>query len=270
MDIPDLGIREIPHSRKAVICRAASVSESTVVTQFPELFNSELGCCKKHSVKKIPFKSGINIKQIKKPHSLGAAEDELVWIEVQKLLKDGVIEETSEEPHVIPAFTVAKGDGGRRLVLDFRRMNSYVRKEPFLNMNKDHSVASVQPFSVGSTLDLNQAFHQVEIHPDLKRYFGFSVQGRFYVFKRLPFGYVNSSFEFLRAVQKTVIQIRKEIRSQLIFFFNHEYLKWQQLNISATEISHNGCTRQAQSDWTRTEVTVHCSLLIVQSAKGVF
>jgi len=218
MELPDLGIREIPHSRKAVVCRALCDTRMDLVSRFSELFGATLGCCKNHTVKNIPFKSGVNVKQMKKPASLGAAEEELVWCEVQELLKAGVVEEVEDEPNIIPAFTVGKKNGSRRLVLDFRRLNSYIQREPYVRTNKEHVVSSIKSFKIGSSLDLCSAFHQIQVDEKIKKYFGFTVKGRLYVFKRLPFGYVNSSFEFLRAIHKTVNKIQKKIGSQLVCY----------------------------------------------------
>ena len=74
------------------------------------------------------------------------------------------------------------------------------------------------PFTIGSSLDLRRAYNQIEIDEGVRRYFGFRIGGQAYVYNRLPFGYVNSPYEFLRAIHKSIAKIRKETTSQTVLY----------------------------------------------------
>ena len=133
------------------------------------------------------------------------------------MIRDGVISETAEEPHLVPIFTVPKKEGKeRRPVLDFRKFNAYIQKEHFIAQNREHCISGVQRFTVGSSLDICQAFHHVPLGKGIE--IGFSLRGRFYRYNTLPFGYCNSGYEFQRALFKTLSKVRGRISSQLISY----------------------------------------------------
>ena len=127
--------------------------------------------------------------------------------ELFKLAQLGPIQETIEEPYVIPAFGVPKKNGAIRAVLNFRKFNSCIQHQPFLLVNHEFSLAVVWPYTIGSTLDLANAYSQVLLHPSLWRYMRVSVGGRFSQYMRLPFGYHNSPHEFLWALWPTMHHI---------------------------------------------------------------
>ena len=117
---------------------------------------------------------------------------------------------------LMPIFGVPKKNGGERIVADLRRLNSYVKKEPYMKTCREHVVAGIRPFAVGSSLDIARAYNQIVLAQEIRRFFGFAHRGRQYVFNRLPFGHSNSPFEFQRALDKT---LRKtNVRSQLVVY----------------------------------------------------
>ena len=66
---------------------------------------------------------------------MGPVEDRAVLQELLKLVKLGVVRETTQEPYIIPAFGVPKKNGIIWLVLDFRKFNSCIQHQPFLPIN---------------------------------------------------------------------------------------------------------------------------------------
>ena len=149
--------KEIQVRKRVAVCNVCTGKD--LCEEFPELFKPGLGACRTYQVESMPFKTGIHIKQQGKPPSLGRAEDDLVWKEMEKLLEDEVIQEVQTEPDMIPAFCEPK-KRERRLVLDFRKLNSYIQKEPYLRTNRDHTISAVEP----STLVL----HWICLKPTIK------------------------------------------------------------------------------------------------------
>ena len=82
------------------------------------------------------------------------------------------------------------------------------------------SLAALRPFRIGSALDLSNAYLQVRLAPHLWRAVGLAVAGRFFEYTRLPFGYNNSSHEFLRALWPTVRRVSRRIQSQVLFYMD--------------------------------------------------
>ena len=220
MKVADWGITDIKSRDAVMACQEAEDLEVSWEQRFPELFSEGLGLCKTHKVTKLPFKTGVNIKQMKKPPSLSPAEGSSLDSALKDLLQQGVISEASSEPLILPIFPVRKKDGGHRPVLDMRLLNAYVHQEPFIKFNKEHSVAGLRSFKVGSALDLASAFNQVELGESVRRYFGFTLRDKMYVYNRLPFGYCNAPYEFQRALHKSLVKIMPKVQSQVVVYMD--------------------------------------------------
>ena len=82
------------------------------------------------------------------------------------------------------------------------------------------SLAALHPFCIGSVLDLSNAYLQVRLAPRLWHAIGLAVAGRFFEYMRLPFGYSNSSHEFLRALWPTVRRVSSRIQSHILFYMD--------------------------------------------------
>eukprot|EP00210_Caulerpa_lentillifera_P005398 g5160.t1 len=193
---------------------------SQILAEFPLLCQSGLGRCIDYEVREIPFKHPLPRQQMPYASASGPSEEAKLLTEIQKLLDLGVLEEVSKEPYLIPVFAIPKKTGDVRLVLDFRKFNACVEFQPFLPVHREHSVAQIRPFVVGSALDLSNAYFQIPLAKKLQRYFGISVSGRFFQYRRLPFGYHNSPCEFLRGLQPVLVRIRRSISSQLVAYMD--------------------------------------------------
>ena len=216
---PDGSVMDLERKSKTIPLRAISSEvKAELVQEFTTLFSDTLGRCTTHRINDLPFRHAINVKRESKPRLMGPAEEAELLPHVKEMLDEGVISEATEEPLMMPLFPVEKKDGSLKPVLDVRRLNSYVHPEPFAGINKEHAVASVRPFAIGSSLDLKRAYNQIEIDASIRKYFGFMVGGQAYVYNRLPFGYVNSPHEFLRAIHKSITKIRKKTTSQIIIY----------------------------------------------------
>ena len=210
--IPDKGVVLIPEGRKGRgFCHVVrnlsgsvhlpTVSVPTWVaalkSKYAGVFEAGLGTCRTYLVRSFPFRFPLPWKSQPRSPLTGPAEEAKVLEEVLKLVKLGAVREVTHEPYVIPAFGVPKKNGLTRLVLDFRKFNSCIRHQPFLPVHREMSLASLRPFCIGSSLDLSNAYLQVRLDPRLWRAVGLAVAHRFFKYMRLPFGYSNSSHEFL-------------------------------------------------------------------------
>lgn len=102
-------------------------------------------------------------------------EEAKVLTNVLKLVELGAVREVTHEPYIIPAFGVPKKNSAIRLVFDFRKFNLCIRHQYFLPVNRDFSLASIKPFTIGSAMDLCNAYLQVSLHPRLWRYMGLTI-----------------------------------------------------------------------------------------------
>ena len=221
LKIADEGLLPIEERQGPVALNTASSSVvQDLISSFPELCKPSLGRCRTYEVTSIPFKCPLPRQQRPYQSATSPREQSLVLKEVEKLVELGAVTEVTTEPFCIPVFAIPKKTGDVRLVMDFRKFNTCVEQQPFLPVNRDHSMATIRPYAVGSALDLSNAYFQVALHPSLHRYFGISVAGRFFQYRRLPFGYHNSPAEFLRALRPTLQRIRRQISSQLLDYMD--------------------------------------------------
>ena len=106
---------------------------------------------------------------------------------IQGLLKQGVIE-TSLSNYSSPMFLVPKSTGGYRAVVDFRELNKRIAIEsvPLPDIHSAfHWFAKAKYFT---TLDLNQAYHQIPLAKASKPLTAFCTDWNLYLYTRVPFG----------------------------------------------------------------------------------
>ena len=75
---------------------------------------------------KMSINTGDHLPTAKKPYALALKHYDWVRDEIDKLLKAGVIQE-SHSSWSTPIVVVPKGDGGKRLCMDFRALNAITR-----------------------------------------------------------------------------------------------------------------------------------------------
>ena len=108
-------------------------------------------------------------------------------------------------PRVVNPLTVAQNKSGKlRLVLDCRHINKHLFQFKFKYENSE--IAKVL-FGEGDflfTFDLKSAYHHIMIDRSFIEYLGFQWDGRFYVFKVLPFGLATAGFIFSKVTREAV------------------------------------------------------------------
>ena len=91
---------------------------------------------------KISIDTGDHPLIAKKPYTLAIKHHELVKEEIDKLLEVGVIKE-SHSSWSAPIVVVPKGDGGKRMCVDYRALNAISRKYIWPMPRIDHILAKL-------------------------------------------------------------------------------------------------------------------------------
>ena len=120
---------------------------------------------------------------------------EFVEEAIQDLVESGRVVETNVPPRVVNPFSVSvQANGKKRLILDLRYVNKFLRK---VHVKYEDWKTAMSYFSRGAymfSFDLKSGYHHVEIFEGHQTYLGFSWkhsssnQVKFYVFTVLPFG----------------------------------------------------------------------------------
>ena len=123
--------------------------------------------------------------------------------EVVQLQKKGVVKRVKERPHCCSPLTVAcrklaSGKVKCRLCLDLsRKVNKHLKKEGVKLATLQKSFQLLEKGDFQATYDLSSAYHHIKIHPDHKKYLGFSIPGEggpeYYQFECMPFGLASAT-----------------------------------------------------------------------------
>ncbi len=113
-------------------------------------------------------------------------------VELDVLLAQGVIEH-SDAMWAFPAIPVRKKDGGLRLVVDYRRLNSITPSLPFYMPTVEEVIAKLGGAQYFSKIDLTKGFHQIPIEKESITFI--TPFGKFR-YLRLPFGLKNAPAHF--------------------------------------------------------------------------
>ena len=106
---------------------------------------------------------------------------------------------------VNPLVVVDKSNGDVRLCLDMRQANQAIVREKHPVPTVEETLQEISGAKVFSKLDLNMAFHQIELHPDCRDITTFAAPNGLCRYKRLIFG-VNMATEKFQQIIWSIIQ----------------------------------------------------------------
>ena len=144
------------------------------------------------------------------PNSIPRNHMSLVDMEIKSLLDKGVIVLCDHEPgeFISPIFTVPKKDGNVRLILNLKRLNSFIKNSHF-KMDTIHTILKlVTPNCWMVSLDLKDAYYSVKIHSDFQKYLKFTYHGLLYKYTVFPNGLSTCPRKFTKMMKPPLSQLR--------------------------------------------------------------
>ncbi|XP_058840771.1 uncharacterized protein LOC131696235 [Topomyia yanbarensis] len=112
---------------------------------------------------------------------------------LDNMVRDNIIEPSNSD-WALPIVPVKKRDSEDvRLCLDARKLNERTKRDAYPLPHQNRILSHLGPFKYLSTIDLTQAFLQVPLNRESRKYTAFSIPGKgLFQFTRLPFGLINS------------------------------------------------------------------------------
>jgi hypothetical protein len=169
-----------------------------LIGQYPDVLREELGLTHlmEYDIQlldKTPFRLA--------PYRLAPPKMQYLREYIKKLLREGVIEPSSSD-YSSPMFLVPKSAGGYRAVMDFRVLNKRIGIEsvPLPDIHSAfHWFAKARYFT---TLDLNQAYHQIPLASASKPLTAFCSNWTLYKYTRVPFGLATGAHVLTRLLDQ--------------------------------------------------------------------
>ena len=123
-----------------------------------------------------------------------------------ELLEGGIITPQNDPTEwCAPGFFVAKKNGDLRLVVDFTRLNKYVKRPIRIFPSTQEVLSGIDPGSkVFAKLDATQGYHQVPLDEESSKLTTFLLPSGRFRFLRAPMGLSCSSDEFCRRSDKII------------------------------------------------------------------
>lgn len=198
------------------ICNLNTLEEEEHTIQLSSKERNELNGVVKEFLTSVPGKIGRTnvLKHIietgdsppiaQRPYYVSPYVQKEIDEEIDRMLSLGVIE-LSSSPWCNPVVAVKKKNKKIRLCLDSRKLNSVTKKEssalPFIT----RILGRLKTTKYLSSLDLSDAFWQVELEPDAKEKTAFIVPGKgFFQFSCMPFGLVNAAQTLSKVMERAL------------------------------------------------------------------
>ncbi|KMQ91056.1 krab-a domain-containing protein, partial [Lasius niger] len=117
--------------------------------------------------------------------------------------KQGIVEKAPTQ-YISPLVTVVKKSGDLRVCLDARELNKKMRNDHAQPPTIEEIFNKIGNRKLFTTLDVTQAFWQIPLEKESKKYTGFIFNNQSYVFRRMPFGLKTAGASFTRAMNKAL------------------------------------------------------------------
>lgn len=146
-----------------------------------------------------------NSRPIKQRHyPVSPAIERQMFEEVDRMISLGVVEE-SNSAWSSPVAVVKKANGQVRLCLDARQVNAVTVKDAYPTPLVDGIMSRLNETYFISSVDLKDAFWQIELDEDSREKTAFTIPGRpLYHFTRMPFGLCNAGQSMCRLMDMVI------------------------------------------------------------------
>ena len=139
----------------------------------------------------------------KKPYVLALKHYDWVTDEIDKLLKAGVIPESHSSWSAL-FVVVPKGDGGKRLCVDFRVLNAIARTGVWPMPRIKDIFAKLGKVKFFTTLNLRSGYHHIVLDDDAIKKTAFVMSLGRYEYLKVPFGVTEAPAYFQNLMNKVL------------------------------------------------------------------
>ena len=146
------------------------------------------------------------------PNSVSKQHITFLKQEITTMLAKNVITRTVHETSqfISPIFCVPKKDNKVRLILNLKKLNSFVVYHHFKMETIQSVMKMITPNCWMASIDLKDAYYSVKIHPDYQKYLKFKYEGVLYAYTAYPNGLASCPRQFTKLLKPPISKLRSQ------------------------------------------------------------
>ena len=171
-----------------------------IIQKYGAISNKKVGktTLTKH---RIPIGNQSAIRQ--RPYRIPAGLKEDIVKELQEMLKDGIIEESTSD-WASPIVVIRKKDGSNRLCIDYKKLNALTKFDAYPMPRIDEMLDNIGRSKYLTTLDLAKGYWQIPMEETDKEKTAFTSPLGLFQFTTMPFGLSGAPATFQRLMDKVL------------------------------------------------------------------
>lgn len=180
-----------------------STTSADIVSQYPDLFdNTTLGKLKDVQVSlRVNDDNPVFLKHQVVPFAIHDQYE----VALSKLEAEDIIEKVDFSDWASPTVPVVKPDGSLRICGDYSAtINKHADLEQYPVPTLEELLSKLSGGSRITKLDLSQAYHQLELAPESRKYTTINTHKGLYQYKRLTYG-INSAVSIFQRTMENVL-----------------------------------------------------------------
>ena len=178
------------------------------LTSDPYILNAVKGYKLEFDPNEFPTVRGKELYNLSRSSELNSQIEE----EISRLLAKNVIELCEHEngEFISNIFTRPKKNGSLRVILDLSDLNTGILYQHFKMDNIHTALSLLSPNCYIASIDLQDAYYSVPVHPSSRKYLRFYWQSKLYQYKALPNGLSSAPRLFTKMLKPVFAQLRTE------------------------------------------------------------
>ena len=183
-----------------------------LLTKYQDLFDGSLGKWKMdaYEIELLPDAKPYHARAYPIPQVHTAT----LKMEVDRLVKAGVLRQVNQSEWAAPTFIIPKKDGSVRFISDFRELNKRIKRKPFPIPKIQDMLLKLEGFQFATSLDLNMGYYHIELNPDSRKLCTIVLPWGKYEYLRLPMGLCNSP-DIFQEKMSTLMQDLEFVRAYI-------------------------------------------------------
>ena len=162
-----------------------------LLQRFEELFDGTLGTFQMDPYD-VELAEGAKPYHLKRPYTIPQAYIKTVKMEIERLVKLGILRKINDSEWATGAFIIPKKDGTVRFLTDFRELNKRIKRKPYPLPKISELMLLLEGFMFATSLDLNMGYYHITLTPFSSRLCTIVLPWGKYEYLRLPMGLKNS------------------------------------------------------------------------------